>query len=180
MKNNNATLHRARVVLVAVMLTGLVFGYGPAVAWDVYDAWDSRCEECHSEAPEFSKKYLWVVDDKLQGRHHIDDMHLFMRNHYVPKHEIEVMTAMLKEHANKMARYEAECGECHKPVKDFVRESISTWGDGLTGVETRKPIADYLVIHQDLGEEDAAFFVRLIERVLEQIKKPPERVKKAG
>ena len=180
MKNNHPTPRRAGLALLATLLSFALAGGGTAFAWDVYDSWDSRCEECHSEAADFSEKYLWVVDDKLQGRHHIDDMHLFMRNHYVPKHEIEVMTAMLKEHANKMARYEAECSECHQSAKDFVRESISTWGDGPTGVETGKPIAEYLVTHRDLGEENAAFYVRLIERVLDQIKQKPERVKKAG
>ena len=180
MKNNKSMSQRVTRALAVITLTSLAVAHGSVLAWDVYDSWDSRCEECHSEAAEFSQKYLWVVDDRLQGRHHIEDMHLFMKNHYVPKHELETMTAMLKEHANKMARYEAECGECHKGAEDFVRESISTWGDGPTGVETGKPIAEYLVTHQDLGEEDAAFFVRLIERVLDQIKKPPVKVKKAG
>lgn len=158
-----------RAVLLSFALTTLLGLPSGTLARDAYASWDNRCEECHSEARDFAAKYLWVVDDELQGRHHIEDMNLFMRNHYTPKHEIEKMTVMLKKHANQMVRFEQECSECHNSAEDFVRASISTWGDGPTGVETGIPISEYLVTHRDLGEEDAAFFTRLITRVLDLI-----------
>lgn len=140
-----------------------------ANARDAYASWDNRCEECHGDADLFARKYLWVVDGQLQGRHHIDDFQQFMRKHYTPAHEVDKMTAMLQAQANNMARFATECSSCHGSANDFVRASISTWGEGLTGVETGIPITEFLPSHQEMGEDNAAFFKRLIERVISQI-----------
>lgn len=158
---------RGAVLSLAMAL--LLCAHPAANARDAYASWDNRCEECHGDADEFSRKYLWDVDAQLQGRHHVDNLHLFLQNHYIPAHEIEKMTAMLQAQANKMARFDAECGSCHGSAPDFVRASISTWGDGLTGVESGIPIAEFLPAHQQLGEDDAEFFSRLIARVISQI-----------
>ena len=149
----------------------LLLGINPAVqARDAYASWDNRCEECHGDADAFSQKYLWIVDDKLQGRHHIDNLALFLENHYIPSHEIEKMSAMMKAQANRMARFGDECGACHGQVEDFVRASISTWGDGLSGIQSEQPLTEFLPTHQEIGEADTEFFERLLTRVVEQIK----------
>jgi cytochrome c553 len=158
-----------RGLTLSLVLASLVSAHSVANARDAYASWDNRCEECHGDADEFARKYLWEVDGRLQGRHHVDDLHLFMPNHYTPPHEIEKMTAMLQAQANKMARFQDECGTCHGNAEDFVRASISTWGDGLTGVKTDLPIARYLQSHQQLDADGAEFFSRLIARVIDQI-----------
>jgi hypothetical protein len=140
-----------------------------ASARDAYASWDNRCEECHGDADAFASKYLWVVDGKLQGQHHVDDLQLFMHNHYIPDHEIEKMTEMLQAQANNMARYVDECGNCHGRAQEFVRTSINTWGDEPVGVESGIPISEYLQSHQGLTKSGAEFFVHLITRVLSQI-----------
>ena len=140
-----------------------------ATARDAYASWDNRCEECHGDADEFARKYLWVVEGQLQGRHHIDDLDLFLGNHYIPAHEIQPMSDMLQASANDMARFAGECGSCHGSAETFVRASVSTWGDGLTGVETEVPVREFLKSHQGLDQEGAEFFTRLIERVIDQI-----------
>jgi hypothetical protein len=158
-----------RCTVLSLVLALLVSASSVASARDAYASWDNRCEECHGDADSFARKYLWVVEGQLQGRHHVDDFHLFMRKHYTPAHEVDKMTAMLKAQANNMARFVTECGSCHGSAPDFVRASISTWGDGLTGVETGIPIAEFLPTHQALDEDSAAFFDRLLERVISQI-----------
>jgi len=140
-----------------------------ASARDAHASWDSICEECHGDADKFAAKYLWVVDDRLQGRHHIDDLHLFLQNHYIPAHEIEKITAMLKSHSNDMARYGDYCGGCHGDAEAFARNSINTWGDEPSGVESGIPVSEYLQSHQGLSKPEAEFFTRLISRVISQM-----------
>jgi hypothetical protein len=148
----------------------LMFAFQPgASARDAYASWDNRCEECHGDADAFAHKYLWVVGDQLQGRHHVDDLRLFMHNHFIPDHEIDKMREMLWAQANKMSRFADECGSCHKGVEEFVRTSISSWGDEPSGVESGIPVSRFLQTHQNLDAEDAKFFTRLINRVLSQI-----------
>jgi hypothetical protein len=140
-----------------------------AGARDAYASWDNRCEECHGEADEFSRKFLWAIDGQLQGQHHIDNLRLFMANHYIPEHEFEAIYEMLFAHASTLTRFQNECGECHDAAEAFVRKSIATRISGMVGVESGVPVSEYLRTHQDLGEADAEFFTRLIARVLDQI-----------
>jgi hypothetical protein len=140
-----------------------------ASARDAYASWDNRCEECHGDADAFASKYLWVVGGKLQGRHHVDDLQLFMHNHYIPAHEVEKITEMLQAQANNMDRYVDECSSCHNGAEEFVRTSINTWGDEPSGVESGIPISEYLQSHQGLTKPGAEFFTGLIARVVSQI-----------
>ena len=94
---------RPTALIVGILLT--LFAPFGADARDAYASWDNRCEECHGDADEFARKYLWVVGDQLQGRHHVDDLRLFMRNHYIPAHEIDKMHAMLRKQANDLGRF---------------------------------------------------------------------------
>lgn len=158
-----------RRAILSLVLLLLACTHPAASARDAYASWDNRCEECHGEADQFAHKYLWIVDGRLQGRHHIDDFDLFMHNHYTPAHQVEKMTVMLQAQANDMARYVDECGTCHGDAEHFVRASISTWGDGLSGVESESPVREFLQTHQQLDAGDVEFFMRLIERVLSQI-----------
>jgi hypothetical protein len=157
--------------LTALCLGLLVFAgtHCGAAESDAYSSWDTRCEECHGDAREFARKYLWVVDGQLQGRHHIDDLHLFMENHYIPSHEVDKMREMLQGNANELARFAQRCGSCHDGADDFVRRSISTWGGAISGVNSGIPVAEFLLTHEGLGPEEAEFFTRLIVRVESQL-----------
>lgn len=127
--------------------------------------WDSRCEECHGEAVEFASKYLWNVEGQLQGQHHIDDLKLFMRNHYIPDHEIETIRNMLLSQANSPERFEAECGDCHGDARQFVEKSLWVRGSGITGMESGMDVSEFLPTHQDLRPEDVAFYSKLFARI---------------
>lgn len=155
--------------ILNLALVLLLAAHSSASARDAYAAWDNICEECHGEADEFATKYLWVVDDKLQGRHHIDDLHLFLQHHYIPAHELEKISTMLKSHSNDMSRYGNSCASCHGEAEAFTRQSIDTWGDEPSGVKSEIPVTEFLKSHQGLTEAEAEFFARLIDRVISQI-----------
>ena len=113
----------------------------------------------------FAGKYLWDIGGQLQGQHHIDNLDLFMRNHYAPDHEIEAINSMLLARANSPVRFETECGECHGDAREFVEKSIWVRGNGITGMKTGADINEFLPTHQDLQAEDIAFYRKLFARI---------------
>ncbi|MDH3447722.1 MAG: hypothetical protein OEO18_06220 [Gammaproteobacteria bacterium] len=136
-----------------------------AEAMDANALWDNRCEQCHGEAAEFSGKYLWVFGDRLQGQHHVKNLRLFLRNHYIPDHGIEAIYDLLRAQANTSARFDNDCGGCHDSAETFVRKSIFTRAGKLTGAASGLPVDEFLATHQNLPKEDVEFYSKLLERV---------------
>ena len=136
-----------------------------AEARDAVAIWDSRCEECHGDNVRFARKYLWKIDGELQGQHHVDNLSLFMRQHYIPKHEIEAILNMLLDEANSPLRFKEDCGSCHGEVAKFVEKSIWVRGNEITGLESGKDIREFLPGHRELPPEDVSFYLRLFARV---------------
>ena len=128
-------------------------------------AWDNRCEECHGDPDEFAGKYLWIIEGQLQGRHHVEDLRLFLSNHYSPEHLLEPTLEMLSEKASTLKRFGDECSECHGSAESFVRKSIVTQGRELLGVMSSTAVGEYLQTHRELSKDDAEFFTRLLQRV---------------
>lgn len=154
---------RISPVYIAILLLALI----PLEAGsrDALAIWDSRCEECHSDPDEFAGKYLWNIEGQLQGRHHIDDLSLFMRNHYIPDHEIESIHDMLLARANSPERFKVECGDCHGDAREFVEKSIWVRGSEITGMGTGKDVGEFLPTHRELRPEDVAFYQKLFARI---------------
>ena len=152
------------IFIIAILL--LACNPSGASPVDARAAWDSRCEECHGDPDKFAAKYLWIIDGQLQGRHHVEDLRLFLGNHSLPDHLIDPLRTMLSEHASTLARFTDECSECHGTPENFVRKSIVTQGRELIGVMTSTAVAEYLETHRELNEEDAKFFTRLLRRVV--------------
>lgn len=127
--------------------------------------WDSRCEECHGGSAGFAAKYLWNMDGQLQGQHHVDTMDRFMRNHYIPDHEIPAIRQLLLSQANTPARFAAECGECHGEVEAFVEKSLWVGKNSISGTETGQDAGEFLPTHRGLSPDDADYFQKLFYRV---------------
>jgi len=132
---------------------------------DALAIWDSRCEECHGDPAEFAGKFLWNIEGQLQGRHHVDNLSLFMGNHYIPDHEIESIHSMLLARANSPLRFEAECGDCHGDASEFVEQSIWVRGSEITAMEAGVDVSEFLPTHQKLQPEDISFYRKLFARI---------------
>lgn len=153
-------IYRLSITVIFIALIPIEAGSRDALA-----IWDSRCEECHGDPAEFAGKYLWNIGGQLQGQHHIDNLDLFMRNHYTPDHEIETINEMLLSRANSPLRFETECGNCHGDAREFVEQSIWVRGNGITGMKTGADIDEFLPTHQDLQPEDIVFYRKLFARI---------------
>lgn len=136
-----------------------------ADARDGEDVWNSRCEECHGEPGRFAGKFLWYIDGQLQGRHHIDDLALFMQNHYIPDHEIDLINELLSRHANSMVRYRDECSECHQDPLQLAREALWITDTGVRVIKTGDDIADFVVEHRDMPGDEAVYYQELFSRM---------------
>ncbi len=101
----------------------------------------------------------------MQGQHHIDNLSLFMGNHYIPDHEIDTIRNMLLSQANSPVRFKAECGGCHGDAKEFVEKSIWVRGSEITGLESGLDVGEFLPTHQELRPEDVAFYRKLFARI---------------
>jgi hypothetical protein len=154
---------RISQVSLAILLLALI----PieASSRDAQAIWESRCEECHGDPTRFASKYLWNIGGQLQGQHHIDNLSLFMGNHYIPDHEIETIRDMLLAQANSPVRFKVECGGCHGDAKEFVDKSIWVRGSRITGLESGMDVSEFLPTHQDLRPDDIAFYQKLFARI---------------
>ena len=130
-------------------------------------SWDNLCEECHGEHAEFSLKYMWVVDGRLEGQHHKTNLPLFLQNHYIPDHEIEAMSNMLASNANSPLRFDNECGSCHGELAVFMEKSIWVRGESMTAMSVGMEVDEFLKTHQELGEKDVEFYMKLFTRMSE-------------
>jgi hypothetical protein len=139
-------IYRLSITVILLALIPIESGARDALA-----IWDSRCEECHGDPAEFAGKYLWDIGGQLQGQHHIDNLDLFMRNHYTPDHEIETINEMLLN--------------CHGDAREFVEQSIWVRGNGITDMKTGADIDEFLPTHQDLQPEDIVFYRKLFARI---------------
>lgn len=161
-----------RSIGLSLCILLMLFVQSGAGARDIGAEWDNRCEECHGEADEFARKFLWAVDGQLQGQHHIDNLRLFMRKHYIPKHIIDAIFDMLLAQANNPARFKTECSSCHSSAKEFVRGSIIIKAGEQTGLESGISVREFLQTHQGLQQVDVEFYTRLFTRVQDDIHRP--------
>ena len=146
-------------------LLPLLLALGDAGARPPEASWDNLCEECHGEVAEFSGKYLWYIDGRLEGRHHVEDLHLFIDKHYIPDHELEGMSELLTSLASTEARYVERCGECHGPVRDFVDKSIWVKKQGMTALGAGIEVEEFLATHRDIAAQDIDYYLRLFARM---------------
>ena len=153
-------ISRVSIALLVLALIPIAAG-----ARDGLAIWDSRCEECHGDPAVFAGEYLWVIDGQLQGQHHIDNLSLFMGNHYIPDHEIDAIGEMLQARANSPVRFKTECGSCHGEASDFVDKSLWVTRGGVTGMESGMEVSEFLPTHQDLQPDDVVFYRKLFARI---------------
>ena len=157
------TLRRSSYLIAALLPLLLALGHADARSPEA--AWDNLCEQCHGDVDEFAAKYLWYIDDRLEGRHHVDDLHLFLRSHYLPGHEQDGLRDLLSSLANTEARYAERCGECHGPVRDFVDKSIWVRKKGMSALGAGVEVEEFLATHRDIPAEDIDYYLRLFARM---------------
>lgn len=143
-----------------------------AAGIDLHLLWDDRCVECHGHAGEFARKFLSISGDKLQGRHHVDDLRRFLHNHYLIDSEVDEVYDMLFAQASNQARFRQECGNCHEAAAKLVREKLVLRDGVLYARDSGVRVRYFLEHHRELESEDVVFYANLLTRVAREIYRP--------
>ena len=139
---------------------------------DLHKFWDKNCSECHGHSADFSRKFLKIVDGKLQGPMHKESFKSFLNNHYIRRNQQDAIYDMLLAENQIEPRYKNECNSCHKSAAEFVRESITLKDGELYNKELDTLVSDYLESHRDLKAKDIEFFTMLLTRVANEVYRP--------
>jgi hypothetical protein len=164
---------RSGVLKVAVLVGVLLLAVkDEASGIDLHWMWDNRCAECHGHSAEFARKFLRVKNGQLQGRHHVENFRLFLRNHYVSTSEADAIYEMLLAQVRTEPRFMRECGNCHGQASTFVRRTMLLQNGVLISRESKQPISRFMDDHRGLQADDIEFFVNLLTRVAGEVYRP--------
>jgi hypothetical protein len=155
-----------KIALITMALAAPTFG-GTGI--DLHWLWDDRCVECHGHSGEFARNHLTLSKERLQGRHHIDNLRLFLRNHYLSDSEVDAVYNMLLAQASSQARFKDECSRCHDTAAEFVRQSLEFRDGALYGIESGRPIRHLLGGHSKVDPDDVEFYANLLTRVAGEV-----------
>lgn len=160
-----------RTVFALAFLVPLLLPTSPGKATDLHQFWEQTCGDCHPHAGAFAQRFLTMKDGKLQGRHHTDDLIVFLQHHYLPQNLVQPMYEMLLAQASTGPRFKERCGRCHESASDLARESLVVRDGVLHGRESGRPVAEFLPRHAKLGltPEDVTFFTDLLTRVEREV-----------
>lgn len=162
---------RALPLALAVILE-IAASPSSAKAIDLHTYWDKYCASCHGHAANFARRFLTVKEGKLQGRHHIDNLEVFLHNHYLRRDLIVPVTEMLAAQATTEPRFRVECGRCHESAAALVRESLTLREGVPVSRRDGQPTAEFLSSHARIKATDVPFFVEVLTRVLKEVGAP--------
>jgi mono/diheme cytochrome c family protein len=86
---------------------------------DLHAYWDDRCQSCHGDSGPFARRTLALRDGRLIGRHHVDDLPRFLRQHYLADALVAPVSAMLAAQVATSPLYAAHCAGCHGVASAF-------------------------------------------------------------
>lgn len=162
------TLKNKLAIVIFLLLTGM-----PAIAAntdiDLHWSWDDRCADCHGHSGDFSREFLSVSRGELQGRHHINDLRLFLHNHYLSDRLVDDMYNMLLAQLSSSTRFKGDCSGCHQNAAVFVRGKLVFDGSILKIRKTGESVSDFLHQHRRLNKEDVIFYTELLTRVAKEV-----------
>lgn len=151
------------------MAVALSISVTNALALDLHDYWDRHCAECHGHSGQFARRFLTAEDGKLQGRHYVENLAVFLRRHYLDVDLVEPISAMLLAQVSSEPRFQRECGRCHETAASLARETLTLRDGVLISRATGHPASAFLSNHARIKPEDVSFFVDVLTRVTREV-----------
>ncbi len=142
---------------------------GNAQGFDLHAFWDSRCQDCHGHAGAFARQTLTVVDGRLQGRHHRENLKQFLAQHEMGPEHVEGIYAMLLAQVVNQPIYQQKCAGCHKSAAEFARASLVMKDGVAVGKSNGQPIAQFLQRHGRLTAQEQPVVIDALTRVLGEV-----------
>lgn len=151
-------------------LTLFILASNPvARGMDLHAYWDQRCKECHGHSADFARTFLAVDGGRLVGRHHREDMRLFLSQHQSGGAEAERMYEMLLAQVSTRPIYREKCAGCHEPASELVRRSLTVENGVLITRSRRVPLTLFLTRHGGLTAAEAKTVVEALERIHREV-----------
>jgi hypothetical protein len=106
------------------------------------------------------------------GRHHTDNLRLFLGQHEMSDAIADKIYAMLLAQTSTPPVYQEKCRSCHQNAADLVRSSLVIEGGTVTGRESGRSLANFLPNHARLTSEDLSVLVETLTRVYREVHGP--------
>ena len=139
---------------------------------DLHALWDDRCAECHGHSAEFARRFLQISDGRLQGRHHVDNLQLFISRHYSTPAQAAAIYAMLQAQVATPPLFRQHCSRCHDSAASLVRNTAILRDGVLFSRHSGQPMQQFLSNHRNLTAEEIDFYHRLLTRVAAETGQP--------
>jgi|GEM_PF-799323 hypothetical protein len=139
---------------------------------DLHALWHDRCAECHGHSADFARRFLHISDGRLQGRHHVDNLQLFISRHYSTPPQAAAIYAMLQAQAATPPLFRQHCSRCHDSAASLVRSTAILRDGVLFSSRSGQPMQQFLSSHRNLSKEEIDFYHRLLTRVATETGEP--------
>jgi len=139
---------------------------------DLHALWDDRCAECHGHSAGFARRFLQISDGRLQGRHHVDNLQLFISRHYSTPSQAAAIYAMLQAQVATPPLFRQHCSRCHDSAASLVRSTAILRDGVLFSSRSGRPMQQFLSNHRNLSVEEINFYHRLLTRVATETGQP--------
>ena len=139
---------------------------------DLHALWDDRCAECHGHSADFARRFLHISDGRLQGRHHVDNLQLFISRHYSTPAQAAAIYAMLQAQVATPPLFRQHCSRCHDSAASLVRSTAILRDGVLLSRRSGQPMHQFLSSHRKLSVQEIDFYDRLLTRVATETGEP--------
>jgi len=150
------------IVLLCVFTTTCLEATGRI---DLHALWDDRCADCHGHSADFARRFLQISDDRLLGRHHVDNLQLFLSRHYSTPTQAPAIYAMLQAQTATPPLFQQHCSSCHGSAAALVRSTAILRDGVLLSRRSGQPLNQFLSSHRNLNAQDVDFYRRLLTRI---------------
>lgn len=156
---------RSVLLIFVLLLMSTPARASAAAGFDLHWYWDNNCAECHGHSGKFARQFLNISSDQLQGRHHVDNLLVFMRHHYTRSDRVEAIHEMLKAQVATEPRFEQQCSKCHGSAASLVRDSSILRNGVLMSLRSGQTTRQFLQGHRRLTPQDIDFYESLLIRI---------------
>jgi hypothetical protein len=139
---------------------------------DLHALWDDRCAECHGHSGDFARRFLQISDGRLQGRHHVDNLQLFISQHYSTPAQAAAIYAMLQAQTATPPLFRQHCSRCHDSAASLVRSTAILRDGVLLSNHSGQPMHQFLSEHRNLSAQEIDFYHRLLTRIATETGQP--------
>jgi hypothetical protein len=156
---------RSVLLIFVLLLMSTPARASAAAGFDLHWYWDNNCAECHGHSGKFARQFLHISSDQLLGRHHVDNLFVFMRHHYTRSDRVEAIHEMLKAQVATEPRFEQQCSKCHGTATSLVRDSSILRNEILMSRRNGQTTRQFLQGHRRLTPQDIDFYENLLTRI---------------